>query len=191
MPTLSELVRRSAPAAALTAHLDALTPRQRVEQCLAVSGRLLPKLYKAVRGHLSSDVATLASPPKQTVIYELRNSLPVFNVAQKRFYRPASGEVVGYNHTGSLAALTGPGYFFAVDGDDGELVFDYTRLPDLRPPGWPAIRPNTGLIAGATYSNMIDYVRAVSSHTFVGAAFRRGKSRNAYFLLTRAVAAAV
>ncbi len=191
MPSLSELLKRSASASDITAHVDALTPRQRVQQCLAVAGRQLPGLYESMRGHLASDVATLASPPKQTVIYELRNSLPVFNVAQKRFYRPDTGEVIGYNHTGALASLTGPGYFFALDGDDGEIVFDYTRLPDLRPPGWPAIRPNTGLIAGATYSNMIDYVRAVSSHTFVGAAFRRSKPRHAYFLLTRAVEGAV
>jgi hypothetical protein len=123
----------------------------------------------------------------ETIIYELKNNLPMFSIAQKRFFRPEEGEVVGYNHTGGLAAtFAGPGYFFAKDGENGELEFDYTRLPSLRPEGWPEIKPNTGLIPGITYGNMIDYCRRVSKHTVIGAAFKGGKPRNAYFILTRA-----
>ena len=35
---------------------------------------------------------------------------------------------------------------------------------------------------------MLDYVRRVSKHTVIGAAYRGGKPRNAWFLLTRAAA---
>ena len=188
MKSLSDLIRADASAADMRMHLDELAAQQRVQECLVLEGELLPRLFNAVKGTGALDVQTFAAPAERTVVYELRNSLPIFNVSQKRFFRPKRGEVVGYNHTGGLSALTGPGYFYAINGDDGELVFDYTRLPDFQPHGWPPIRPNTGLIASATYGNMLDYVRAVSAHTVIGAAYKGGKPRNAYFLLTRSAA---
>lgn len=185
--TFTELVQKDASAADIAAHLDGLTASARVAECLALPGGLQPKLFEKVKGADPLDLAGFVGPECETVIYELKNNLPVFNISQKRFYRPTEGEVVGYNHTTGLAAtFAGPGYFFATQGDDGELVFDYTRLPTLQPEGWPEIRPNTGLIPGITYGNMLDYVRRVSAHTVIGAAFRHGKPRNAWFLLTRA-----
>ena len=188
MATLTDLVNASGRAAEIAAHLDELTPQQRVSECLALPGALMASLFAQVRGARSLEIDTFVSPPEKTNVYELKNSLPVFNVSQKRFFRPGRGEVVGYNHTGGLARFTGPGYFFALNGDDGELVFDYTRLPELQPPGWPPIKPNSGLVPGLTYGNMIDYVRGVSAHTVIGAAYRGGKPVRAYFLLTRSAA---
>lgn len=190
MTTLTELIRASASAADIAHHLDEQTAQERVRQGLACSARDLKRLYERVKGHARLEVTSFVPAVEATVTYELKNSLPIFNVAQKRFFRPATGEVVGYNHTGPLLPLTGPGYFFVINGDDGELVFDYTRLPVLRPPGWPPVEPNTGLVAGPTYANMLDFVRFVSKHTVIGAAFRGGKPRNAYFLLTRSAAEA-
>lgn len=185
--TFTSLVQEGAPAADIAAHLDALSPRERVAECLALPGKLEPKLFELVKGAGALDVDDFVGATCETVIYELKNNLPVFNVSQKRFYKPEEGEIVGYNHTTGLAAtFAGPGYFFAKNGDDGELVFDYTRLPTLQPEGWPEIRPNTGLIPGLTYGNMLDYVRRVSKHTVIGAAYKGGKPRNAWFLLTRA-----
>lgn len=187
--TFTSLVRKKASAEDIAGHLDGLSADQRVEECLALPGNLQPSLFELAKGKGELDVEAFVGATKETVIYELKNNLPVFNVSQKRFYRPEEGEVVGYNHTTGLAAtFAGPGYFFATDGDDGELVFDYTRLPTLQPEGWPEIRPNTGLIPGITYGNMLDYVRRVSAHTVIGAAYRHGKPRNAWFLLTRAAA---
>ncbi len=182
------MVAGDASARDIAEFLDGLPPQTRVRTCLSIPGHLLAPLYARVRGHGLLEISVFASPPRQTIVYELKNSLRLFNTAQKRFYQPTRGDVIGFNYTGSLAPLTGPGYFYALNGDDGELVFDYTRLPDFRPPGWPEIRPNTGIVAGATYGNTIDYVRMVSRHTVVGAAFRGGKPRNAYFLLTRSAA---
>ncbi|MCA9554367.1 MAG: hypothetical protein KC933_30305 [Myxococcales bacterium] len=187
--TFTDLVKKRARAEDISAHLDALGPAERVRECMALPGNLQPALFELAKGSSKLDVHDFVGQPCLTAIYELKNNLPVFNISQKRFYRPEEGEVVGYNHTTGLAAtFAGPGYFFAVNGDDGELVFDYTRLPTLQPEGWPEIRPNTGLIPGLTYGEMLDYVRQVSAHTVIGAAYRKGKPRNAYFLLTRAAA---
>ena len=145
-------------------------------------------LFEAVKGQGRLDVESFVPVPERTTVYELRNSLPVFNLSQKRFFRPVEGEVVGYNHTSDLISrVAGPGYFFVMNGESGELVFDYTRSVGLRPPGWPKIRPNTGIGPGAVYGEMLDYVWAVSRHTAIGEAYRHGKSRGSWFLVTRAV----
>ena len=185
--TFKDLVKKKAPAEDIAAHLDGLSPQDRVQECMDLPGNLEPTLFELVKGHSQLDIDAFVGEPCTTVIYELKNNLPVFNISQKRFYKPEEGEIVGYNHTTGLAAtFAGPGYFFAGNHDDGELVFDYTRLPTLQPEGWPEIRPNTGLIPGMTYGNMLDYVRQVSKDTVIGEAFRNGKSRKAWFLLTRA-----
>jgi hypothetical protein len=187
MTTFTELVSRSASPAEIAAHLDGLSPTARVAECLALPGRLEPRLFDLVKGHAALTVEELVSPAESTVIYELKNNLPVFNISQKRFFRPRTGETVGYNHTTGLAAtFAGPGYFFVQAGQGGEVIFDYTRLPSMRPEGWPEIRPNTGLIPGAVYGEMIDVVRRVSRDTVIGAAYRHDRPRNAWFLLTRA-----
>ncbi len=185
--TFTSLVQKNARPEDIAAHLDGLSPNERVSQCLALPGNLESKLFELVKGHAQLQLQQFVGKEESTVIYELKNNLPVFNISQKRFWRPKTGEIVGYNHTTGLArTFAGPGYFFAVQGDNGELVFDYTRLPTLRPPEWPEITPNSGLIPGATYGEMLDYVRQVSRHTVIGAAYRHGKSRNAWFLLTLA-----
>ena len=133
--------------------------------------------------------------PLVEVIHELTNTVPIFTHSQKRFCRAAKvGEdeakdvpafLAGYNHQ-SMAAFTGPGYFVAVKSDvEGEVLFDYTRLPTSKPDSWPQIRPNKGLLAGAVYGGMIDIMRAVSSHVCIGRAKRGGKLANMYFTLCR------
>ena len=185
--TFSDLIAKGAGAATIAAHLDGLPPARRVDEVLGMPGNLQPKLFDSVKDQGSVTLDTFVEATGDTVIYELKNNLPAFNVSQKRFFRPEQGEVIGYNHTGGVAAFfAGPGYFYAVDGEHGELVFDYTRLPTLQPPGWPEILPNKGMLRGVTYGNMLDYCWPVSKHTVIGAAFKDGKPRNAYFILTRA-----
>ena len=185
MTTFTDLVRSGVSASEIASHLDGLSPERRVEEVLAFPGGLQAKLWKIVEGS-PAKLDGYVDTDEETIIYELKNNLPVFNVSQKRFYRRPGAEVVGYNHTTGLAAqFAGPGYFFAHDGAE-MLEFDYTRLPSFRPDGWPEIKPNTGLIPGITYGNMIDYCRKVSQKTLIGAAYKGGKPRDAYFLLTRA-----
>ncbi len=184
--SFSDLVTKQAPPADIAAHLDGLSAEQRVKECMDLPGKLQSPLFDLVKGAGQLTIDEFVGSTCETVIYELKNNLPVFNISQKRFYKPEEGEVVGYNHTVGLAAtFAGPGYFFAGDADDGELVFDYVRLPTFQPEGWPEIRPNTGLVPGIVYGNMLDYVRRVSKDTIIGSAFRDSKPRNAWFLLTR------
>ena len=185
--TLTSLVEGGASAQDLAAYLDRLAHHDRVRQCLEFPGRLQPKLYQTVKGQQSLDIETFVPVPERTTVYELRNSLPVWNISQKRFFRPSEGETIGYNHTEAwIARVAGPGYFFVMNGGGGELVFDYTRPVTLRPSGWPPLRANTGLIPAAVYGEMVDYVWMVCRHTVIGEAYRHGRSRNSWFLLTRA-----
>ena len=183
--TFAGLIGKGASAADIAAHLDRLDSRRRIRQVRACGAGLQKKLWNIARGHARLDVASFVPEPDRTVVYCGRNSLPVFKIFEKRFWRPgAGGEVVGYNHQ-TMSVATGPGYFVTRDSADGEILFDYTADPRLQPPGWPDIKPNKGLVAGAVYGGMIDYNRRVSKHTVIGSATRKGKPMGAFYLLTR------
>jgi hypothetical protein len=184
--TFADLIGKSAPLDQIAAHLDNLPAGDRIREVMALNGGHLAKLFDLAKGKASVRIDEFLPKKEETYVYELKNGLPMFNVAQKRFYRPKEGEPVGYNHNDAFATFfVGPGYFFAKDGDGGEIEFDYTRLPSFQPPGWPVILPNArGLGPRFTYSNMIDYARRVSKHTVIGAAYRGGKPRNQHFILT-------
>ncbi len=187
--SFAQLVKDDASYEDIRQHLEALPASERVKQVLGFPAGLQGKLFEACKGQGDISMAEFVPASEETIIYELKNSLMMFNISQKRFFRPNSGEVVGYNRTGGFATFfTGPGYFYAVDGDDGEVVFDYTRLPDLQPDGWPKILENRGCLRGVTYGNQIDYVRRISKDTVIGTAYQNGKPRNAYFLLTASAA---
>ena len=188
MTHLNDLIHRGASSADIATFLDDLPPQHRVRSCLSVRPQLLGSLFDRVRNQFTLDVDDFIAPPRATVVYELRSSAPVLNIAQRWFFRPTTGASVGFNHTGAWHRWMGPGYFFVHHGDDGELVFDYTRQPALRPPGWPPILPNFGLVAGSIYGNQLDYVRRVSATTVVGTRYWGGKPRRSYFLLTRSAA---
>ena len=73
---------------------------------------------------------------------------------------------------------------FSSPSEAEELTLD---LSSLGKP-WTAIEfqfaDKTGLIPGIVFGNMLDYCRRVSKHTVIGAAYREGKARGAYFILT-------
>jgi hypothetical protein len=188
--TLTALLDGGATYPAISAHLDALSAADRLEQMLAVTGSRVGKLYAAVADGpaiVIDDFFPPETPDGVTIIYEGRNSLAMFTRFQKRFCRK-DGVIVGYNHQ-SMSAFTGPGYFVLSPGDaehPREILFDYTATPPHFPEGWPAYRPNSQLLSRAVYHNMKDYCRRVAQGVVVGAAFRLGEARDAYFSLTRA-----
>lgn len=187
--TFASLTERGATLADLGAHLDALDPKTRIAQVRALGMPLQKRLWDLAANGRSLDLATFVEGVEKTVIYEGKNSLPAFSYFQKRFYRTASGEVFGYNQNPAFTSfLTGPGYFIVEPAKDGEILFDYTRVPKTKPAGWPEIQANerAGLIGGLVFGGMLDYIRYVSRHTVIGAAFKGGKPRNQFFLLTRA-----
>ncbi|WP_156338116.1 hypothetical protein [Chondromyces crocatus] len=189
--SLRQLLADRASAAEITRFLDALSPQARVEEALTVTGKWVGRLYDAMEGSPLSSIDDLV-PPSETgvVIYEGRNSLPLFSRFQKRFTRMGNA-VVGYNHQ-TMSFVTGPGYFI-VQPPSGEapapdeLYFDYTEPPPGEPAGWPAYKPNTSGLSTAVYGNMKDYMRRVAKGVVVGKAFKKGVDQGAYFSLSRAI----
>lgn len=192
--TLRNLLRDHAGRAAIRAHLDGLSPRERVREALTLSGGEVGKLYDACAGGpglTAEDFAPADAGTDQTFIFEGRNSLPAFNSFQKRFARVPSGQVVGYNHQ-TMAFVTGPGFFVVREADEGaadvsgELYFDYTTIPDAFPAGWPRFKRNEAGLSYLVYAGMKDYMRSVATNVVVGRAYKGGKAQSAYFLLARA-----
>jgi len=176
----------------ISAHLDALTQDERVAQVGAVTGSRVGKLYDAVKDAPAIGIDDFFPPETKdgdTVIYQGRNSLPMFSSFQKRFCRQGGkgGVIVGYNHQ-SMGFVTGPGYFVLTPGDDthpGEILFDYTQEPPFFPEGWPAYKRNDSGLSRAVYMHMKDYCRRVARGVIVGAAFKEGVAQKAYFTLTK------
>jgi hypothetical protein len=187
--TLGGLIDNSATQDALAAHLDGLGAEERVRQCRELSGKQMRRLWQAVAGAPAFGLEHLVPPSipdGQTVIWAGKNSLPLFSIFEKRFARQG-GAVVGYNYQ-SMSWFSGPGYFTVVPAprEPKELLFDYTRVPDVAPPGWPAIRPNERGGSWLVYRNMHDFCRRVSGDLIIGSATRLGKEMDSYFVLARA-----
>ena len=86
----------------------------------------------------------------------------------------------------STSWLTGPGYFVARPNSRGDqIVIDYSELPEQAPANWPAIRDNEHGISRLVFAGMTDTLRRVSQHVSIGAAAKRGKGIDAYFVLCR------
>lgn len=128
------------------------------------------------------------------VIHHGRNTLPVFRHFQKRFARAADGSrrLFGYNE-GATRALIGPGYFVAHDTaghpvweERGAWVVDYFMVPDGPvPDGWPKVIPNNQGPQILVYNRTRDFMRRVSAHVSIGAAYKVEKSMASWFTLVR------
>jgi len=128
---------------------------------------------------------------KRTIIYEGRNSLPLFSGFQKRFARVAGGAIVGYNHQ-SMSFVTGPGFFVVQEPSGkgehaGEPYFDYTAAPPAIPEGFPAYAANEKGFSKLVYMDLLDYMRGAAKGVIVGRAWKRGSPEGSYFVLVREV----
>jgi hypothetical protein len=134
------------------------------------------------------DVAHLvgAAPPLTEVVHDGTNTLPVFRRFQKRFCRPVSGEgLYGYNE-GSTRRFIGPGYFVALPAEGGGVVVDYFQVPSgTVPGGWPRVVPNSQGLQRFVFHQTRDYLRRVSAHVSVGAAYKKDRPLDHYFVLCR------
>lgn len=191
-PSLRRLLDGRAKADEITRFLDGLPPNERVEEVLSITGKGVGELYDAMEGGQPASLDEFIPPDERgTVIYEGRNSLPLFSRFQKRFMRGEGGVVLGYNHQ-TMSFVTGPGYFLVKPAIErgahrGELVFDYTERPPFEPAGWPRYKPNDAGISRAVYGNMTDYCRRVARGVVVGKAYRGGADQGAWFSLSRAI----
>jgi len=190
--SLRSLLREGAPGDELRSFLDGLSGRARVDEALSLGGGEVAKLYRICADGppvVPEDFVPASLDDDTTVIFEGRNSLPTFSRFQKRFAR-LDDEIVGYNHQ-TMAFVTGPGYFMvapaSADGDvPGELYFDYTKTPRRIPTSWPKLQSNTSGLSRLVYAHMKDYMRSVAKDVVVGAAYKKGKAQNAFFLLCHA-----
>jgi hypothetical protein len=176
----------------LTEILDGLGHEGRFHTATTWSPAQKKAIFEAAKGYRPIDFDFLVPsgvPVLTEVVHDGHNTLPLFSYFQKRFARTEDPEcpVVGYNHQ-AMQAFTGPGYFCAELGSgehEGELALDHTKVPKEKVASWPKIRRNVGGLAGIVSGGMIDYLRGLSSHVSIGAAYKNGKHRNHWFVLVR------
>ncbi len=195
--TLTELVRAQTPVMNdIAAYLDGLSNADRIAQTRTLTGKDQAKLFEAAANFrvLRAPEMVPASTPAMTgVRHEGKNSLPLFSLFAKVFYRPddASAKDVswGYND-GSSVVLTavGPGYYVAVNHGTHEVLVDYLQQPPKPFPGSPPIISNGARLSRFVFYQTQDVVRAVSKHVSIGRASRAGKTLDNWFVLCRSEA---
>lgn len=188
--------------AALAAHLDAADHATRVAETRELGHAAQKRLYELGADAPPLDVAYFVPPdraPRQEVRHHGRNTLPVpraFRFFEKRMCRPDQGDAVGrafgYNQ-GVTVKLLGPGYFVlrptaghAEWEPRGAIVVDYFQVPDgAVAEGWPKVVPNSVGLQTLVYNGTRDFMRGVSRHVSIGAAFKGERSLGHYFVLAR------
>ena len=138
-----------------------------------------------------------SSPDGQPVVHAGWNSLPLPSSGRTfaKVFTRASGEskrLFGYNDS-SLGPVIGPGFYVAYDTTSqpewagrGGVVIDYAQVPDGPvPAGWPKVVPNWWGLQAAIYWPTRDFMRRVSSHVSIGAAWAVGIPVSARFMLVR------
>ncbi len=171
--------------------LDGLGHEGRVHAMRTWNKKRMASIYEACAGRSITieQVVPASIGADVEVIHDLRNTLPLFTDAQKRFARTTTDEIGGYNRQHGIARVSEPGYFMVRQGEGehaNELVIDYGKVPTSKPASWPAIEANDkGILNGIVWGGMVDYLRRVSQHVSVGFATKGGKPIGQYFALVR------
>lgn len=178
------------------AYLDALDAPSRWADLDTLSGKQLRLLFEraASAPPITRDFFVPAGVGAGVeVIHDGKNSLPLFRRFQKRFCRPQDGSprLFGYNE-GSTRPWIGPGYFVAHDSDGqgwserGAVVVDYWLTPDGPVvEGWPEVVSASRGLQFFVYHHTRDFMRPVSKHVSIGAAYKNEMAMGAYFVLCR------
>jgi hypothetical protein len=184
---------------AVAAFLDGLSHDERLAETRTLGRNEQRRLFRAagVRDlsldhFVGADVA-----PRTEVIHHGRNTLPLpggLKLFEKRFSRPESGgeRLFGYNQSPFLTVV-GPGFFVAVPTagnraweERGPVVVDYFQIPDgAVPEGWPRVVPNTRGLQRFVYHRTRDFMRRVSAHVTIGAAYKVETPLDHYFILCK------
>lgn len=196
------LVDQSASIGAIAEALDASPAAERRNAALALSRaeqRMLFRKAAAAPPVTMADFVPAGIPPLRQVRHYGRNTLPLprnFQYFEKRFCRPQgdSDRLFGYNAWPPLTRLIGPGYFVAASTagnpewqERGAIVVDYFQVPDgLVAEGWPRVIPNTERLQKFIFNRTRDFMRRLSTHVTIGAAYRAEKPLDYYFVLVRA-----
>ena len=179
--TLTALLdRKDVAVGEIVGHVSSLTQAERVHECLALTAAHQRRLWEVAS---TSDLPSGELTNGRTVVFAGRNSLRLFSRFEKWFCR-LDGSVVGCNRH-VLGPLIGPGYFTVRTDNSGKLMFDYGTVPSHAPPSWPRVSANSGFLARSVYGDLLDRVAWVSPDVLIGAAFRRDRPMDSYFVLTR------
>jgi hypothetical protein len=172
--------------------LDGLGHEGRVHATRTWTRKQKKALFEAAKGFkpIDLDFAVPSSVGNLVeVVHVGHNTTGIHPHFEKRMTK-LEGEdapIYGFNEQ-SLRMFSGPGYFAVTKGEgerEGELVFDYDKVPKQKPDHWPKIEKNDGFISGIVNGGMTDYLRALSSHVSIGEAFKNGKHRGFWFTLVR------
>jgi hypothetical protein len=180
-------------------YLDDLDARSRKTEVRALDRDRQRMLYEkaASAAPLGLDYFVGDAAARVEVIHDGKNTLPLpdrLRRFQKRFCRPdgEGGRLFGYNE-GPTRSVVGPGFFVAVATRGrphwearGAVVVDYYQVPDGPvADGWPAVVPNDWRLQRFVYYQTRDFMRRVSRHVSIGAAFKRERPLDHYFVLCR------
>jgi len=199
--SLRDLIRDDPPdLTAVAAYLDGLSPPERLAETRTLDRDEQRRLYHAAESAapLTLDDFVPASAGERVAVHHHgRNTLPLpasLKLFEKRFARPDGGgdRLFGYNQSPFLGTV-GPGFFVAVPTAGhpewearGAVVVDYFQIPDGPvPQGWPAVVPNTKGLQRFVYHQTRDFMRRVSAHVTIGAAYKVEKALDHYFVLCR------
>jgi len=186
----------------IAAHLDGLSPEARKQEVFELGRAGQRTLFERAAGSAPITFEHFVPPSveaAQEVSHSGKNTLPLpkaFKYFEKRFTRPDDGSprLFGYNE-GVSRPLIGPGYFVAVPtaGESeweqrGPIVVDYYQVPEREarvPEQWPRVVPNSRGLQFFVYRHTRDFMRRVSEHVSIGAAFKGEKALDHYFVLVR------
>jgi hypothetical protein len=203
MPGLTDLIDDDRSGIdAIGAYLDGLDARPRWLEVKQLDRAHQRALYEKAAHAQPIDIAHFVGDagPRQEVIHDGVNTLPLprsWQRFQKRFCRPepggpAAARLFGYNE-GPSRKLIGPGFFVALPTADrpqwsarGGIVVDYFQVPDgAVADGWPRIVANDWRLSRFVYHETRDFLRRVSRDVSIGAAFKRERPLDHYFVLCR------
>jgi hypothetical protein len=191
---------------AIGAYLDSLDAKPRWLEVKDLDRAHQRTLYEKAAHAAPIDIAHFVgnAPPRQEVIHDGVNTLPLpssWQRFQKRFCRPEpngapQARLFGYNE-GPSRKLIGPGFFVALPTADrpqwsarGGIVVDYFQIPDgAVADGWPRVVANDWRLQRFVYHETRDFMRRVSRDVSIGAAFKRERPLDHYFVLCRRPAA--
>ncbi len=180
-------------------HLDALGSDARWDEVSHLDRDRQRMLYEkaAYAAPLDFDHFVGDARAREEVIHDGINTLPLpspLRRFQKRFCRPDgdAARLFGYNE-GPTRQVVGPGYFVAIPTQGkphwqarGAVVVDYWQVPDAAVvDGWPRVRGNDWRLQKLVYNQTRDFMRRVSKHVSIGAAFKKEKPLDHYFVLAR------
>ena len=188
---------------AIAGYLDGLGPQERWQEVARLDRARQRTLYEKAAHAPSIDIAHFVGTagPRQEVIHDGVNTLPLpaaLQRFQKRFCRPApdseasGARLFGYNE-GPTRGVVGPGFFVALPTAGrpqwtarGGVVVDYFQVPDgAVADGWPRVVANDWRLQRFVYHQTRDFLRRVSRHVSIGAAYKRERPLDHYFVLCR------